>query len=310
MNREELLELKNELMPNATITVDNFIIVSGWSEVKAIEEATEMCMDEIAQIIAEAESKYDRCWGFEDEYDYCTECFKSLRTSPDSYMWLPDWSIVNECERWCSDCIKQNPDVYLQEIINNPRNSNVIFSDSELEDLGFTKLEEKYESGLHEHQTDDPQKILDKLLKEGYEEIIFNITSKGQFDTNYECWYRNPYSDEFKEELESLRDGNDLKDHVIDYLLDYASNADDIKSHMKDILHYGCVSGTVGHLIYYHDTYKFFDEYYEEIEELRQEYEEELGESLKIENDLKNTLAWFGFEETVRRVADELQLNY
>ena len=65
----------------------------------------------------------------------------------------------------------------------------------------------------------------------------------------------------------------------------------------------------ISSLIYYSSTYTFFDKYYDEIEELRQDYQDNTGEPFNIQNDLKNTLAWFGFEETAWRLADELDIE-
>lgn len=46
-------------------------------------------------------------------------------------------------------------------------------------------------------------------------------------------------------------------------------------------------------LIRYTDTRKFYDTHYFEIEELREEIEDELGQPLEIKGDLKNFFAWF-----------------
>ena len=59
----------------------------------------------------------------------------------------------------------------------------------------------------------------------------------------------------------------------------------------SDLLQHGCISGVVGKLIYYTDTHAFYDKHYEEIEELRTEYETSTGESLQLNSDLKNFLA-------------------
>lgn len=47
-------------------------------------------------------------------------------------------------------------------------------------------------------------------------------------------------------------------------------------THLKDLYEYGCVSGTFSSLIYYHQTHAFFDTHYDEIEEMREIWEEEL----------------------------------
>lgn len=69
----------------------------------------------------------------------------------------------------------------------------------------------------------------------------------------------------------------------------------------------GCISGWIGSLIYYRDTHAFFDRHYEEIEELREEYEDAIGEPLRIQGDLKNFLAWFAFEWTAQQLWDEFE---
>jgi hypothetical protein len=62
-------------------------------------------------------------------------------------------------------------------------------------------------------------------------------------------------------------------------------------------------------LVYYTDTHKFFDKHYEEIEDLRYEYESDTGECLQANGDLKNWFAWFGYEETARKLAEELEIE-
>ena len=88
-----------------------------------------------------------------------------------------------------------------------------------------------------------------------------------------------------------------------------AINSDNPKMFFEDLLQHGCQSGMVGELIYYEDTEKFADKYWDEIEELKNEMEESLGEPLKMGTPLKNWLAWFGFEETARKIADKLGLE-
>ncbi|MDD2987133.1 hypothetical protein [Flavobacterium sp.] len=45
---------------------------------------------------------------------------------------------------------------------------------------------------------------------------------------------------------------------------------------------HGCVSGLVGSLIYYTQTHAFYDTHYQEIEELREEFEKNTGTALRI----------------------------
>ncbi len=98
---------------------------------------------------------------------------------------------------------------------------------------------------------------------------------------------------------------NSLRAAVASEALDH----DDIKGFFSDLLQHGCISGMIGSLIYYTDTHKFFDTHYNAIEDLREEYEFNIGEPLQIKNDLKNFLAWFGFEETAYQMTLELGLE-
>ena len=111
-----------------------------------------------------------------------------------------------------------------------------------------------------------------------------------------------------REALEQRLEGenNQLIAYAIETILE--QDEDYMQGWIEDLLQHGCVSGMVGALIYYSDTHAFFDKFYEEIEDLRTEYLEQGFDILANigDSDLKNQLAWFGFEEAVRKIADEL----
>lgn len=97
-----------------------------------------------------------------------------------------------------------------------------------------------------------------------------------------------------------------LRAAVAEEALDYH---DAPTAFFHDLQNCGCASGFVGSLIYYVDTHAFFDAHYDEIEELRENWEASMGEAIRIHGDLKNFYAWFAFEETAYRMAtDELDL--
>ena len=97
-----------------------------------------------------------------------------------------------------------------------------------------------------------------------------------------------------------------LKGRVASEILENVSTDQEVKDFFQNLIWHGCVSGMIGSLVYYADTHKFFDEFYEDIEDLRCEYEDEFCSPLKINGDLKNWLAWFGFEEMARKIYDEI----
>ncbi len=86
----------------------------------------------------------------------------------------------------------------------------------------------------------------------------------------------------------------------------YSENAE---TYLSDLLQHGCQSGIVSGLIYYTDTKDFFIRHMEEIDELRGELEDSLGEPLKIGTPAYNWLAWFGYEETARKLAEKLGIE-
>ena len=88
--------------------------------------------------------------------------------------------------------------------------------------------------------------------------------------------------------------------------------------YIKDVLQYGCEAGTVSGLIYYSDTTAFFERHKKEIKRLLTELMHEIGAKSPAElfgdkwddddyfcEDIynQNLLAWFGYEETLRKVA-------
>lgn len=113
-----------------------------------------------------------------------------------------------------------------------------------------------------------------------------------------------------------------LYKRVCNYVISEWSNYDDKTNIFKDVLHYGCQSGMVGFLIYYSDTVRFYKQYRDEIDNLL--YEEMEGCGFDSPTDLfgskwdkedplgrdcynQNLLAWFGFEETLRKLGYEFE---
>jgi hypothetical protein len=110
-----------------------------------------------------------------------------------------------------------------------------------------------------------------------------------------------------------------LERHVQAWLNDKGRDYDNgWQGALKDLNYGGCQSGIVSHLIYYRDTVKFFQTHRREISELLAEMVESTGQQpaelfgdkweksdpLGQEDFNRNLLAWFGFEETARKLAD------
>jgi hypothetical protein len=103
-----------------------------------------------------------------------------------------------------------------------------------------------------------------------------------------------------------VKSDNKLELYVLQDLLDQ----NDPIQYAKDILSHGCSGGSCSGLIYYTDTKAFYIKFIDEIEELKNEMEESTGENLSIGSPMYNWLAWFGYEEMLRKVADNIGLEY
>ena len=104
-----------------------------------------------------------------------------------------------------------------------------------------------------------------------------------------------------------------LKNEVME-ILESMSIDSNLETVINEVLEYGCISGIVGSLIYYYQTEAFFNRHKEAINDLAHELSEEIyGNPFEIYHNLnggcsKNNMAWFGFEEVTRLIAEELEI--
>lgn len=112
---------------------------------------------------------------------------------------------------------------------------------------------------------------------------------------------------------------NPLVIAIIDDLLD----EDDPKSYIIDVTNHGCVSGTCSNLIYYKDTCEFYTKHKGDIWEMASERANEMGEKNLLQmianlngadsvggvDQFENLMAWYGYEETIRKVAGMLNIE-
>lgn len=100
---------------------------------------------------------------------------------------------------------------------------------------------------------------------------------------------------------------------------------DSLRSVIKDVLYNGLQSGIISDLIYYSDTLKFYKTYKKEILSLLQEMLRETGsrsadqlfgrnwdqdDPMALDTQNQNLLAWFGFEEITRNLANQLGYDF
>jgi len=129
---------------------------------------------------------------FYDEWSTCQGCYKLVRTSPDSYGWKQSYVIYNDCELICHNCVKEDLDEYENYLLNSVKRADTL--DIDWESRGFTRFnEDRFESGFHSFQTDNPQDVK-KLLPKDHD-FLFVISDKSQFSTGFDVWIRKKEED-------------------------------------------------------------------------------------------------------------------
>ena len=117
--------------------------------------------------------------------------------------------------------------------------------------------------------------------------------------------------------IKPIQGESPLSKHVRCWINNQVEGPDyDVQGVLKDLMYGGCQSGIVGHLIYYTDTTKFYKRHRGDISALLYETGfnavELFGDKwdeldpLAVDTQNQNLLAWFGFEETARQIADQI----
>ena len=83
----------------------------------------------------------------------------------------------------------------------------------------------------------------------------------------------------------------------------------DIRDFFFNLKKQGCISGIIASLNFYEQTHQFFDQYYDEIEQIRIDHQKQTGEQVNIPYDLKTSLSWFAFEQTAQNLIQELEIT-
>ena len=128
-----------------------------------------------------------------------------------------------------------------------------------------------------------------------------------------------------KQSLKNFKNESDntLTKYVCGYVLNH-TNGKSIKQTIENILNCGCESGIVKELVYYCDALKFYKKFQHEIVYLLNnlmwdcEYKSpaelfgdkwDAEDPLALDEDNQKLLAWFGFEETLRNIANEFGIE-
>lgn len=138
--------------------------------------------------------------GFADQYARCYECDTIYCYYPSSGE--PDFSFGGYCEK----CIRENcQEEYLEHLeitqpMKNQLPMNKLFSDEELKQFGYEKLEDDLTIGIYsenEMHNTDPVSLLEQIFtKKPNSKVIFNSGSYNPYTINYEVWIKEEKDNE------------------------------------------------------------------------------------------------------------------
>jgi hypothetical protein len=158
--------------------------IPDWLTVKNPDETYEHIDNTMPRIGAILE-KLGAVLEWEDEWEICEECHKLVRTQPDSYSWKRSYWL-DDCDLHCHECIRDDPEEYLEHLEGNPKTANTL--DLDLEEHEYRKVDADFENGLCGGQCDDPKIIAEGLRKLGVERFIFEIDGVAQFGLSFSVW--------------------------------------------------------------------------------------------------------------------------
>jgi hypothetical protein len=127
-----------------------------------------------------------------DEWAFCDDCGKAVRTSPNSYGWQQSYSLVDDYSIVCVECL--DPVVHLESLEDKPTSCNTIDRINPA-DHGYIKYNGRFESGFHPGQDDDPKKTYQLMRDLGLSHILFNLDTAQQFDIYWSAWYKPENTD-------------------------------------------------------------------------------------------------------------------
>ena len=105
--------------------------------------------------------------------------------------------------------------------------------------------------------------------------------------------------------LETLYGENDLKDDVIDIILNHIDDYENPITFLEEVLQYGCQSGIVPELMYFTQTKCFFIHHIDKIFEIYNEIKNDLDCDVEIDS---NYLSWLAFEYIVGEIYNEVTI--
>ena len=168
---------------------------------KSAEKLNTLIKDEIENLVDEIDKRDYDCfwldyatednWTYYDEAYVCDECYKAYLRREYNACEYADYYIG---DGWllCGNCVKEQPDDYIQSLINEPTRANTILDYEELTSAGFEKVNDyPFANGWYGQQ-DSPKEIMAKAKQmKPKSQFIFNIRKNyNPFECEFDLYER------------------------------------------------------------------------------------------------------------------------
>lgn len=136
-----------------------------------------------------------------DEWVACSNCNKLMRTSPNSYYWLPAYHATDDGDIYCLDCMDASD--YYAELHNRHRKAATLLVADKYppSEYGYTLIESGYENGWYPGQNANPATILKELREKDPQGVfIFVMDGRGQFDVEFSVYRKDTETEDATED--------------------------------------------------------------------------------------------------------------
>lgn len=178
-----------------------YIVLGNWNDASHYDEKLDKFVydDKVMTKLSNLLEKNDCDVEWDENWYRCDECSGIFRCTQDCYGWTTYGYEFEDYSRICGDCIRENPDDYLNELEGST--SKALTLDIDFLDEEYTKVDCEFENGLYGGQSASPQKIGELLESADVHRYIFEIDSVDQFDTHFSVWV---HDSEYTDDLECL----------------------------------------------------------------------------------------------------------
>lgn len=188
---------------------DQIMVLGDWNRIEGYGPRERVLPIKVDRIMERLNKSLERLEEFgirtdwDDEWDACEDCNKCFRTSGNSYFWVPSFYQNEHGSRFCLNCIDWS------EVVEECQGTTKgwVYEKHHLEDLGYVQIKDGFESGWHPGQTDDPQKVADRMDKAGCRSYIFVLDEQSQFYSRWSVWAKK---EDFEGEPEVWKEALDV----------------------------------------------------------------------------------------------------